>query len=833
MRRQLLEHLLLPHLVLRVGSTVLPLEADARNRDPLPDLRVHGGAHELHLRVIGVRGAQDHPVGRESDHLARLEVAQDQDESALDVLLGHVGAEAGRDGAGFVLPDVNLLAEELVGLLVLPDPGDATDADVEGRDGGTVVGVQGVGRHGGRRRRGLGRSCGVGLLLASLLLLLLRLGSAELLRDGIAKHLELLDPLFHGDKTSSVGVHGRALGRGHGDESHLLRHVLAAHLAGQGQTEGVEEMLALDAQRLGHGLHVDLVGLGVGIGITAHLIVLNDGLADVLEEGSEGIGRIGLGQSVGFEIADEGLGDGVEVPSLDHLLRLTVRKGVEGIGEAVSKDGLGVQGRILGGFHHLLGKGRGREDEIANLNALVALVEETDHVHLLADQIRHLLDGLHLEMLGVHPPQLVHVEDRGTFHHPIHSERLDEFVPGEDLVVGPVVPTQKSEVVDHGVRQEPVQAELVARRGAVPLGQLLLVLAQDQGAVRVPRAGGAQGVEDESLPQGVGQVLLGADDRSDAHGGVVDRDAEVVNGNPGRTEQDEITHGGLGVPGDGTAHRVVDHHPTARGHLEPHRERRALRHLFRNLLRIGVPPGTVVPGGNALRLLPRLHLVQFLLGAEAGVGLPFVDETLGDLGVEGGPLGLTVRTVLGPRHVRALVPVEAEPAEVGEDGLLGLPCRTRQIRVLDAKEEGAVLSREVELSLLGDEPVVQGRAGAADVKASRGTWSEPHPRRAVLHLPPREGENDLDIVVVVVAVPLPVLPPVLRLPRVMTQRRQSQNPHARVQLANLAPRRHGPRHVNRDVVEPVQIPLTERVRRVIDHAVPPSRFGIRARKWLA
>lgn len=67
----------------------------------------------------------------DADHLPRLEVGEDQDPLALEVGEVILAPEAGADEPGRLLADVDLLAEKLVGILVLPGLCDGADSDVE------------------------------------------------------------------------------------------------------------------------------------------------------------------------------------------------------------------------------------------------------------------------------------------------------------------------------------------------------------------------------------------------------------------------------------------------------------------------------------------------------------------------------------------------------------------------------------------------------------------------------------------------------------------------------------------------------------------------------
>ena len=71
-------------------------------------------------------------------------------------------------------------------------------------------------------------------------------------------------------------------------------------------------------------------------------------------------------------------------------------------------------------------------------------------------------------------------------------------------------------------------------------------------------------------------------------------------------------------------------------------------------------------------------------------------------------------------HDRALVPVELQPAQRVEDLLDVLRRRALAVGVLDAQHELPAL-------VAGEQPVEQGRAGAADVQGPGGGWREANP----------------------------------------------------------------------------------------------------------
>src|SRR5262249_38552858 len=102
--------------------------------------------------------------------------------------------------------------------------------------------------------------------------------------------------------------------------------------------------------------------------------------------------------------------------------------------------------------------------------------------------------------------------------------------------------------------------------------------------------------------------------------------------------------------------------------------------------------------------------------AEAVIGALGGEELLCVRPVEVKPLRLTVRAAR-TADVGSLVPGEAEPAQVADDGRLRFGGRALDGGVLDGKDEGAVTAAR-------EQPVEERRARVADVQIARGTRSE-------------------------------------------------------------------------------------------------------------
>src|SRR5258706_5806455 len=94
-------------------------------------------------------------------------------------------------------------------------------------------------------------------------------------------------------------------------------------------------------------------------------------------------------------------------------------------------------------------------------------------------------------------------------------------------------------------------------------------------------------------------------------------------------------------------------------------------------------------------------------------------ELLCWVGIEFEPLGLPVRPAVAA-GVDALGPLEAQPAQIVDHGLLGRLRRSIEVGVLDPQDERAAVPA-------GQQPVEERRPRVADVKLARGAWCESDP----------------------------------------------------------------------------------------------------------
>ena len=148
---------------------------------------------------------------------------------------------------------------------------------------------------------------------------------------------------------------------------------------------------------------------------------------------------------------------------------------------------------------------------------------------------RELGHGQLAHVNAVQPAQLALVEARRVAADALEREALDQLLGAEHGLVVAGAPAEQRQVVAHRLGQVAGVAQLLHRRGAVALGQLLAVGTVQQRQMRVDgrRPIAAQsdrpcGLEHEQLLGSVRQVVLAAHDVRDPRVEVVDRDREVV-----------------------------------------------------------------------------------------------------------------------------------------------------------------------------------------------------------------------------------------------------------------------------------------------------------------
>ena len=255
-----------------------------------------------------------------------------------------------------------------------------------------------------------------------------------------------------------------------------------------------------------------------------------------------------------------------------------------------------------------------------------------------------------------------------------------------------MAPAQTGQIVAHRRRGITQCREFVQPHRTVTLGQLLAILAMDQGDMGKDRARPAHRVEDLHLAESVGQVVVAPDHMGHGHVAIVHHHRQHIGGRAVRPQDDHVVQLVVGHA-DRTLHGIVDHRfPIARG-AQADRIRRV-----RQVRRIAP---------RALERLARMGLA------------PFRDLLGGGKALVGGAVGQHL-----PRHLgmavaafeladRLAVPVEAQPSQPLQDRLGGLGRGAGAVGILDPQQEPAAPAPRVK-------PVEQRRARAADMQVSRG-----------------------------------------------------------------------------------------------------------------
>ena len=304
-------------------------------------------------------------------------------------------------------------------------------------------------------------------------------------------------------------------------------------------------------------------------------------------------------------------------------------------------------------------------------------------------------------------PSLARSKTAGLDERRLELELADEAVEFEHLVL-PVRPAEQRQVVDDRLGQVAELAVVADGGRTVPFAQLAAVRAEHHGVMREPRHGAAEGFEEQLLASAVGEVVVAADHVGDAHLAVVDDGCEVVAGHAVGAHDDRVAEG-AGADGDGSADQVVDD-DVSRGNQEAHGRRLARLKPPPHLLRRQREAAAVVARRPPRRQRLAAQLLEALLRAEAAVGEAGLEQLPGRGAMPFQALALPVGPG-GPADVRALVPGEAEPAQVVHDARLERRVRARSVGVVHAQDEAAA-------RVPGEEEVVERGARRADVQGT-------------------------------------------------------------------------------------------------------------------
>ena len=190
--------------------------------------------------------------------------------------------------------------------------------------------------------------------------------------------------------------------------------------------------------------------------------------------------------------------------------------------------------------------------------------------------------------------------------------------------------------------------------------------------------GSPHGIQQEQHLRHAGEEVLPADGVRDAHVGVIHGVGQQEHRRTVGPPDDEVLEV-VGGERHLAAHDVIEGHGCTRRHAEAH--------------------------GQAIHHGRPVHLA--VLGITE-VGMPAPQQVLHHLAVTIAPFRL---------EVRALVPVQAQPLQLGQQAVGEVAAVPLGVGVLDPEHEGAT-------HRTGVQPVEQCRPGASDVQETGGRWCE-------------------------------------------------------------------------------------------------------------
>ena len=319
----------------------------------------------------------------------------------------------------------------------------------------------------------------------------------------------------------------------------------------------------------------------------------------------------------------------------------------------------------------------------------------------------------------VEPVQLFGVEDGGGLAQTVEIEGLDQLLLGEELLVAVLfhvrAPAQQGDEVDDRVLDVALREQILKAGVAVALAQLAAGVLHDGAQVDVGGLFPAEGLVEQVVLGRGAQVLGAAHDVGDAHQMVVDHVGEVVGGQAVLLDEHVVVQrvaGGLHV----AVERVVKAGGAGQGNVLPDDEGLAGLHAAQGLLLGNVQTVLVVLPLLALggRRVPAL--LQFFLGAEAGIGRALLHQLQRVGHIQIPPLGLDVGTVIAA-HVRAFVIVQPGQTHTLVDHVHRARNLPFLVGILNAQDELAAV-------LTGEQVGIQGGAQAAQMQVAGGAGSE-------------------------------------------------------------------------------------------------------------
>ena len=220
---------------------------------------------------------------------------------------------------------------------------------------------------------------------------------------------------------------------------------------------------------------------------------------------------------------------------------------------------------------------------------------------------------------------------------------------------------------------------------------------------------GAQPLENQQVLEGVGQVVLPADDVGDPQVGVVHAGGQVVGRHPIRSQQRKVFHFVgqlrlLAVDAVSEVQRTGVIGVWAAGHAVAQRKQLARGGPTVALLTRKFPHAGVRQP-RALRA--RCFTLGRVRRRKVAIRQAFFEDCVGGRTVQRQPLRLFV----------FLVPVEAQPAQPFEDGLHTGVGVAFHVGIVQPQHHDSIV-------VAGVEPVENEGAGAADVEKAGGGWGK-------------------------------------------------------------------------------------------------------------
>ena len=220
--------------------------------------------------------------------------------------------------------------------------------------------------------------------------------------------------------------------------------------------------------------------------------------------------------------------------------------------------------------------------------------------------------------------------------------------------------------------------------------------------MRELRQRGVDGLKQQHLARGVGQVVVPADDVADAQVGVIDHRTEVVRRRAVRTDENQVVEFLVLKSDPALEHVVDDGLALPRAAEAQHRWTRIAR------CRPGVAAGAVVRRVTARSQRGLAFGVQLFGRTEAAECSPAAQHPVGRLAVQVEPLTLVVG---------ALVPIQPQPLHGSDDVVVKFAGGALPVGIVDAQDEVAVV-------LACGQQCEQRRSRAADVQISGRTRRE-------------------------------------------------------------------------------------------------------------